>query len=49
MNTVWCPSCPKPSPMVGTKMQAQFWYRDPQNTSNQTTSLTNAIEFDICP
>jgi hypothetical protein len=49
MNTVWCPSCPKPSPMVGTKMQAQFWYRDPRNTSNQTTSLTNAIEFDICP
>jgi hypothetical protein len=49
MNATWCPTCPKNSPIVGQKLQIQFWYRDPQNTSNQTTSLTNALEVDICP
>ena len=51
LNSFWCPTCPKGSnpPAVGLKMQIQFWYRDPQNTSNQTTSLSDAIEVDICP
>jgi hypothetical protein len=50
-NALWCPSCPKPAknPGAGTVVQAQFWYRDPFNTSNLTTSLTNAIEFEMCP
>ncbi len=50
-NALWCPPCPKPAknPGAGAKVQAQFWYRDPYNTSNQTTSLTNAIEFELCP
>ena len=30
-------------------MQIQFWYRDPLNTSNQTTSLSDAIEVGVCP
>jgi hypothetical protein len=30
-------------------MQGQLWYRDPLNTSNQTTSLSDAIEFTFCP
>jgi hypothetical protein len=30
-------------------VQAQLWYRDPQSTSNQTTSLSNAVEFEVCP
>ena len=51
LNARWCPSCPKPNhnPGVGAVTQAQFWYRDPQNTSNQTTSLSNAIEFLVVP
>jgi hypothetical protein len=50
-NALWCPTCPKPAknPGPGGKVQAQFWYRDPFNTSNQTTSLTNAVEFELCP
>jgi hypothetical protein len=51
LNGLWCPFCPKPSknPGAGAIVQAQFWYRDPTNTSNQTTSLSNAIEFQVCP
>ena len=30
-------------------VQAQLWYRDPFRTSNQTTSLSDAIEFSIAP
>jgi hypothetical protein len=29
--------------------QAQLWYRDPLSTSNQTTSLSDAIEFVLDP
>ena len=51
LNALWCPTCPKPqkNPGAGSLLQAQFWYRDPLSTSNQTTSLTNAIEFQVCP
>jgi hypothetical protein len=51
LNARWCPTCPKPShnPGAGCVMQAQLWYRDPLNTSNQTTSLSNAIEFCVSP
>ena len=51
LNALWCPSCPKPgkNPGAGALVQAQLWYRDPQNTSNQTTSLSNAIEFPMAP
>jgi hypothetical protein len=47
LNARWCASCSKPShnPGPGATVQAQLWYRDPLNTSNQTTSLSDAIEF----
>jgi hypothetical protein len=51
LNARWCASCPKPShaPTPGQKMQIQLWYRDPWSTSNQTTSLSDALEADVCP
>ena len=51
LNALWCPVCPKPqkNPGAGTVTQAQLWYRDPLNTSNQTTSLSDAVQFAICP
>ena len=51
LNALWCPTCPKSgkNPGAGAVVQAQLWYRDPLNTSNQTTSLSDAIEFSICP
>jgi hypothetical protein len=51
LNARWCATCPKPNhnPGVGAIVQTQLWYRDPQNTSNQTTSLSDAIEFVVTP
>jgi hypothetical protein len=51
LNALWCPTCPKPlhNPGAGAVVQAQLWYRDPGNTSNQTTSLSDAIEFGVGP
>ena len=51
LNALWCPGCPKPAknPGAGATVQAQLWYRDPQNTSNQTTSLSDALEFSVYP
>ena len=40
---------PSKNPGSGAVVQAQLWYRDPLNTSNQTTSLSNAIEFCVGP
>jgi hypothetical protein len=51
LNALWCPTCPKPAknPGAGATVQAQLWYRDPFSTSNQTTSLSDAIEFTVAP
>jgi hypothetical protein len=51
LNARWCAACPKPSqqPTPGTRLQVQLWYRDPMNTSNQTTSLSDAHEVDVSP
>jgi hypothetical protein len=51
LNALWCPSCPKPqkNPGPAAVVQAQLWYRDPASTSNQTTSLSDAIEFVVSP
>jgi hypothetical protein len=51
LNAHWCPTCPKPAqnPGAGATVQAQLWYRDPANTSNQATSLSDAIEFAVSP
>jgi hypothetical protein len=51
LNARWCPTCPKPqhNPGAGALVQAQMWYRDPANTSNQTSSMSDAIEFYVGP
>jgi hypothetical protein len=51
LNALWCPACPKShhNPGVGAVVQAQLWYRDPQSTSNQTTSLSDALELVVGP
>ena len=48
LNAVWSAQ-PAKNPGAGTVVQAQLWYRDPFNTSNQTTSLSEAIEFTVGP
>jgi hypothetical protein len=50
LNALWCPTCPKPqkNPGFGATVDLQLWYRDPLNTSNQTTSLSDALEFTVC-
>jgi len=40
---------PNQNPGAGAVVQAQLWYRDPLNTSNQTTSLSDAVEFTVGP
>jgi hypothetical protein len=30
-------------------VEIQLWFRDPQSTSNQTTSLSDAGEFTMAP
>ena len=51
LNANWCPTCPKAhhNPGAGALVQAQLWYRDPSSTSNQTTSLSNALELGVGP
>ena len=51
LNALWCPTCPKAAknPGAGALVQAQLWYRDPTNTSNQTTSLSDGLEFTVQP
>ena len=51
LNALWCASCPRPSknPGAGAVVQAQLWYRDPLNPGNQTTSLSDALEFHVAP
>jgi len=40
---------PNQNPGAGALTQAQFWYRDPFNTSNRSTSLSDAVEFCVQP
>jgi hypothetical protein len=51
LNALWCPTCPKPqkNPGAAAVVQAQLWYRDPQSSSNNPTSLSDAIEFCVEP
>ena len=51
LNALWCPSCPKPNhaPVSGQALQIQLWYRDPFSTSNQSSSLSDALETVVCP
>ena len=34
---------------AGAIVDTQLWYRDPLNTSNQSTSFSDGIEFTVCP
>jgi len=51
LNARWCPACPKPAqnPGAGATLNLQLWYRDPLDTSNQTTSLSDALEVLVGP
>ena len=51
LNALWCSTCPKPpkNPGAGAVVQVQLWYRDPFNTSNQTTTFSDALEFTVAP
>jgi hypothetical protein len=51
VNAFWCPGCsaPQANPGAGAMVQAQLWYRDPQSTSNQPTSLSDAVELYVAP
>jgi hypothetical protein len=48
LNALWAAK-PAKNPGAGATVQAQLWYRDPLNTSNQTTSLSDAVEFTLKP
>jgi hypothetical protein len=48
LNARWTTK-PNQNPGAGATVQAQLWYRDPLNTSNQTTSLSDALEFGVAP
>ena len=45
----WMALNPTKAPPSGILTQVQFWFRDPQNTSNQTTSLSDAFELVVAP
>ena len=51
LNATWCSTCPRPlkNPGAGNDIWLQLWYRDPTNTSNQSTSLSNAAVIGVCP
>jgi hypothetical protein len=48
LNARWTAQ-PNSNPGAGNKVWLQLWYRDPQNTSNRTTSFSDALEFGVCP
>jgi hypothetical protein len=45
----WATAAPSKVPAPGQQVDLQLWYRDPLNTSNQKTSLSDALEFTACP
>jgi len=49
MNAYLTGANPSKVPASGQLVSIQLWFRDPQNTSNQTTSLSNALQFTVCP
>jgi hypothetical protein len=48
LNARWTAK-PAQNPGPGALVDAQFWYRDPASTSNQTTSLSDGYEFTTQP
>ena len=45
----WMAAQPTKAPAASETVQMQCWFRDPLNTSNQTTSLSEALEFVVAP
>jgi hypothetical protein len=45
----WMAANPTQAPSAGDEVGLQCWFRDPLNTSNQTTSLSDALRFAACP
>ena len=45
----WSAANPVKAPAAGIPTQVQFWFRDPANTSSQTTSLSDALSFMMAP
>ena len=48
LNAYWN-GIPAKTPVPGSPLNIQMWYRDPNNTSNQTTSLSDAVSVTVCP
>jgi hypothetical protein len=48
LNARWTTK-PGHNPGAGASVSAQLWFRDPQNTSNQPTSLSDALTLTVCP
>ena len=48
LNARW-QAKPSQNPGVGGTAYIQYWYRDPQSTSNQTTSFSDALSAPVCP
>jgi len=48
LNARWAAK-PNQNPGAGALVQAQLWYRDPASTSNQSTSLSDALELCVAP
>jgi hypothetical protein len=45
----WMTGAPQNAPQPGDTAYMQAWFRDPQNTSSQSTSLSNGLRFGVCP
>jgi hypothetical protein len=48
LNARWSAK-PNHNPGAGGTVYAQLWYRDPANTSNQTTARSDALSWTVCP
>jgi hypothetical protein len=48
-NAYWSGAPAAKQPVAGQSVCLQLWFRDPANTSNQTTSLSDALEVVVQP
>ena len=49
LNVYWTTAPAGQVPPPGQEVQLQLWMRDPGNTSNQKTVLSNGLSFTVCP
>jgi hypothetical protein len=49
MNAFWSGAPPSKQPAAGQQVWLQLWFRDPANTSSQTTSLSDALAITVAP